>query len=332
MKEEKISVLMAVYNGEKYLKSAIDSILNQTYKNFELLILNDGSTDLSVSIIEEYTDARIKLYHNEINKGLIYTRNRLLQLATCDLIAIMDCDDISHPQRLEKQIVFLNNNSDVVLCGTFGEIIDENNIFLGIKVMPEKNKYLINIEMLFKNQFIHSSVVYYKEIAINMGGYSFINGCEDYGLFSKMSLKYRLANIDEFLVQYREHNQGISKTNFDTISKGEKQISINLFERFKLTETMENLSFNILKDRYETQDDFLVNSYFKELFYKNKYLNFYEPNFFWKVILKYWLNFAIINNSKKISKTILLFALKNNLSIPISKIKKLLKITFSLSN
>ena len=104
---KKITVFMPVYNSERYLKEAIDSILNQSYKNFELLIINDGSTDSSIDIIKSYNDSRIKLINNDCNKGLPYTRNLGLKLAKGDYIAIMDSDDISYIHRLKKQIEFL---------------------------------------------------------------------------------------------------------------------------------------------------------------------------------------------------------------------------------
>jgi glycosyltransferase involved in cell wall biosynthesis len=107
----KISILMPVYNGEKYLREAIDSILNQTFTDFEFLIVDDGSTDNSVEIINSYQNSRINLVKNDKNEGLVYTLNRGLSLAKGEYIARMDCDDISLPERLKKQIDFLDSNS-----------------------------------------------------------------------------------------------------------------------------------------------------------------------------------------------------------------------------
>src|SRR5580698_9685158 len=106
----KVTVLMPVYNGEKYIKEALESILQQTFIDFEFLIINDGSTDNSVSIIKSFNDNRIRLIHNEKNSGLVYSLNKGIGLSNGEYIARMDCDDVSIPERLEKQVGFLNSN------------------------------------------------------------------------------------------------------------------------------------------------------------------------------------------------------------------------------
>ena len=119
---------MPVYNGERYLREAIDSILNQTFKDFEFLIINDGSTDLSVEIIESYADKRISLAHNGQNLGLITTLNRGFDLACGEYIARMDCDDISLPDRLEKQVVFMDNHPEIGICGSWVSAISDEKL------------------------------------------------------------------------------------------------------------------------------------------------------------------------------------------------------------
>ena len=118
MNEPMVTVLMAVYNGEKFLKEAMESILTQTFTDFEFLIINDGSTDNSVKIIEEFNDPRIRLIHNEKNLKLIASLNKGISLAKGKYIARMDCDDISMPYRLEKEVDFLENSLEYGLVGT----------------------------------------------------------------------------------------------------------------------------------------------------------------------------------------------------------------------
>ena len=118
MTKPMVSVVMPVYNGSKYLKEAIDSILNQTFTNFELIIINDGSTDNSEDIIFSYQDRRIYYLKNEHNKGICITLNRGLDNARGKYIARMDCDDISMPQRLAKQVNYLERHRDVGALGT----------------------------------------------------------------------------------------------------------------------------------------------------------------------------------------------------------------------
>ena len=116
MKNTKVTVLMPVYNGEIYLKQAIESILHQTLSDFEFLIINDGSTDASVEIIQSIKDPSIRLLHNRTNLTLVPTLNKGLELARGEYVARMDCDDISLPERLAKQVEFMDRFRDVGVC------------------------------------------------------------------------------------------------------------------------------------------------------------------------------------------------------------------------
>ena len=126
MNDIKVSVILPVFNAEKTLKTAIDSILEQTYKNFELIIINDGSNDLSEAIIKEYKDHRLKYFINEVNKGLIYTLNKAVSLCKGEYIARMDSDDISAKNRLETQVRYLTLHPDILAVGTARSIFGEN--------------------------------------------------------------------------------------------------------------------------------------------------------------------------------------------------------------
>ena len=124
MKNPRITVLMSVYNGEKYLKEAIDSVLSQTFKDFEVLIINDGSIDKTSKILKTYKDPRIRIINNKKNIGLTKSLNKGLKLARGEYIARMDDDDVSKPNRLEKQFEFMEKNSKYAVVGSFIEIID----------------------------------------------------------------------------------------------------------------------------------------------------------------------------------------------------------------
>ncbi len=121
-----VTVLMPVFNAEKYLREAIESILNQTLIEFEFLIIDDGSSDNSISIIRSYSDSRIRFIQNEHNLGISKTLNRGIELASAELIARMDADDISYPQRLQKQYDYINNNEDCALLSTWTRMITED--------------------------------------------------------------------------------------------------------------------------------------------------------------------------------------------------------------
>ncbi|MDR0427020.1 MAG: glycosyltransferase [Dysgonamonadaceae bacterium] len=158
-----VSVLMPVFNAEKYLNTAIDSILNQTYPDFELVIINDGSTDQSEQIILSYKDERISYHINPANEGLVNTLNKGIAFCSGKYIARMDADDISLPGRFEKQIRFLEKNPDVVMVGGYMDKINEKG-----KRKTKYNKavpnHLIKDRLFFGNYFAHSSMMIRKDI------------------------------------------------------------------------------------------------------------------------------------------------------------------------
>ena len=126
--DPKVTVLMPVYNGEKYLNQAIDSILTQTFSDFEFLIIEDGSTDQSAEIIKSYSDSRIKLVCNDKNLKLAATLDKGLELSRGEYVARMDCDDISLRERLERQVEYLNSNNDICLVGSGFKLISDNKV------------------------------------------------------------------------------------------------------------------------------------------------------------------------------------------------------------
>lgn len=209
MNKPKVSVIMSVYNGERYLPEAIDSIINQTFKDFEFIIINDGSTDRTKEIVESYDDERIMLIE-QANMGLTKSLNRGLRLANSEYIARMDADDISHPERLYKQVSFLEQNKDVGLIGTDLLVINENGKLLyNIKLPPDSPT--IKQNMLKCNQFGHGAVMLRKECIDRIGFYrEEVGPVEDYDLWLRISDEYDVANICEPLYQWRFHNKQVS--------------------------------------------------------------------------------------------------------------------------
>ena len=204
---------MSVYNSERYLRQAIDSILCQTFTDFEFIIINDGSIDGTQDILEGFKnkDNRLKII-SRTNKGLIYSLNEGVKLAQGEYIARMDADDISMPTRLEKQLNYMQEGG-LVVCGTWAEGID----ILGNKVCdmsypPASGK--INKFTLLHNPFIHPSVVFKKDVFEKVGGYKkFFKHIEDYELWTRIVFNYKTGNIDEPLLQYRLHPDQITKKN-----------------------------------------------------------------------------------------------------------------------
>ncbi|NGP46765.1 glycosyltransferase family 2 protein [Bacillaceae bacterium SIJ1] len=154
---KKVTVLMPVYNGAKYLSEAIESILNQTYKEFDLLIINDGSTDNSEEIINRFSDDRIKYIANDKNIGLIRTLNKGICLVRSEYIARMDADDISLPMRLEKQIKFMDEHQDIAVSGTSVLVFNEKGTIGKSIVSKDSNE--IKTRLLFHCALMHPSVI-----------------------------------------------------------------------------------------------------------------------------------------------------------------------------
>jgi glycosyltransferase involved in cell wall biosynthesis len=207
-----ISVVMSIYNAEKYLAEAIDSILNQTYFNFEFIIINDGSTDKSLKIIEKYQekDKRIVLI-NRVNKGLIYSLNEGIKLAKGDYIARMDGDDISLPTRFEEQISFLDKNSDIGVCGSWIEIFAKNKKS-NIKKFAKNNQEL-KAQLLFSSPVAHPSAMIRKSI-LDKHSISYkkkYKNAEDYKFWLDLSKVTKLANIQKVLLRYRYLETSITR-------------------------------------------------------------------------------------------------------------------------
>ena len=209
MPQPRITVLMPVYNGEKYLREAIGSVLNQTFRDFELLIIDDGSTDGTQEIASRFGDSRIRLEKNDINLGLIATLNRGLDLAQGEFIARMDCDDISFPERFARQVEFLDRHPDIGICGTWYKKISSHKT---ITIRAPVGHGTIRFLLLFDNPFLHSTMVMRRSVLKNRG-LRFdprYRHAEDYDFWARVSESTRTANIPEVLLSYRSHSDSIS--------------------------------------------------------------------------------------------------------------------------
>jgi glycosyltransferase involved in cell wall biosynthesis len=210
----KVSVVMSVYNGERHLKEAVDSILCQTFKEFEFIIIDDGSTDGTPKILEEYLgkDQRIEVLHQE-NAGLTRSLNRGIALVQGGYIARMDADDVAFPERLEKQVDFMHKNPEVGLLGTTYYEIDGNSNRIGKKVFPTSDDELQKTLIKY-NPFSHASVIIRKETLDKVGLYDEnIKRAQDYDLWFKIGRVSKIANLKEPLMMRRYSNKNISIAN-----------------------------------------------------------------------------------------------------------------------
>jgi glycosyltransferase involved in cell wall biosynthesis len=202
---------MPVYNGAKYLKEAINSVLAQTYNSFEFIIINDGSTDHSEDIIKSFTDERIKYIKNE-HMGLIDSLNLGIKKSLGEYIARFDADDICEPNRLEEQIKFFKDNPQMALVGSWATTINEDGIKTGELKYPPRDWQKIKNYSLLHNPFIHPTVMFKRVLIDEVGSYDKkFKHTEDYELWTRIIYKYPCVNIPLPLIKYRVHNNQITK-------------------------------------------------------------------------------------------------------------------------
>lgn len=205
---------MPVYNGEKYLRQAIDSILRQTFTDFEFLIINDGSTDSSAALIESYNDPRIRLVHNNTNLKLIETLNKGTKFTSGQYIARMDCDDISSSERLAKQIAFMDAHPEVGVLGTGIYIMGSDGKTRNKVLFPIKH-HLLRWGLCFYCPICHPSAFIRKDALVKVGGYDpEMLYAEDYDLWYRLSKKTKLENLPDILLYLRKHQDSVCSTNF----------------------------------------------------------------------------------------------------------------------
>lgn len=208
MKTPRISVLMPAYNSEQYVAEAIESILNQTFADFEFIIINDGSTDNTAKIIDEYAqrDKRIKFVNNKKNKGLIGVLNEGLDLATGEYIARMDSDDISLPMRFEKQIEYMDAHPECGVLGTWFQMFGNATSI----VRHPKHIGLLNI---LSDEHVGHPTVMLRKSVIDKYGFRYdpnYKHAEDFELWSRMVMVTEIHNLPEILLNYRWADANIS--------------------------------------------------------------------------------------------------------------------------
>ena len=208
----KISILLPVHNAEKYLCECLDSILKQTFHDFEIIAINDASTDNSLFILKKYAnrDCRIKVFSNSSNKKLAATLNKGIDLATAPLIARMDADDISHYNRLEYQYNFMKAHPEIAICGTAVKILGTHDIW----TVPETDD-MIRAMLVFNSPILHPTAIYRTEVIKNHAGYDVnIVYAQDYELWHRLSKDKNVffANINIPLLSYRltDHEKPLS--------------------------------------------------------------------------------------------------------------------------
>lgn len=200
-KMEKVSVILSFYNNEKTILKSVKSVINQSYKNFELILIDDGSTDKSYALIKKnIKNNKIKIFRNKKNKGLAYSLNKGIKKSKSRLIFRMDADDICKRNRIYKQMMFLSKNPQIDLLGTNAIYFDDSGIY------DKSNLKLTNDDikdnLLFKNEFIHSSVVFKKNFFLANNGYDEkLKRGQDHDLWIR-GKKFKYANMGDYLIYH----------------------------------------------------------------------------------------------------------------------------------
>jgi hypothetical protein len=204
MADPKVTVLMAAYNAEPYIAEAIESILDQSFENFELVVGDDGSTDRSRSIVESYKDRRIRIVGDSVNRGLFHIRNALLNAARGEYIAVLDSDDVARRDRFSVQTEFLDANPHIALLGSAFDLVNEAGAVIGFQAVPTTPAAL-RWKLHFGCPFGHSTVMYRRRAAIDAGGYGNYALAEDFDLWRRIARTNEVSNLGPALVQYRVH-------------------------------------------------------------------------------------------------------------------------------
>ena len=231
---------MSVYNGEQHLRESMESIFNQTFTDFEFIIVNDGSTDASLEIIESYDDSRIRIMNNEENIGLTKSLNKAIKKARGKYIARQDADDISLPNRLELQLEYLEKHPDVALLGTGIYVIDEKGDKIEKRIMhPNPKKSLLK-----GNRFIHGSVMFRKSVIDELGAYNeTLRYSQDYELWLRLSKKYDVRNLTAPLYKLRMHRGSILSKKVE-----EQQMYAVLAQKLAMNEIKEQTLLDLQDD------------------------------------------------------------------------------------
>lgn len=207
----RVSVVMAVYNAAPYLREAVDSVLAQTLADFELIAVDDASSDESLSILESYADPRLRIFRHRVNKGAACSRNTALEAATAEYVAIMDSDDVCETARLDRQAEFLDRSPEAGLvgCAVFDNI-DVRGEVLYTSYLPEEDAE-IQRELVKRWCFLHPSIMFRRDLYLRVGGYrAAFEPAEDHDFILRILEHCQAHNLRERLVRYRLNPKGLS--------------------------------------------------------------------------------------------------------------------------
>jgi len=312
-----LSIIMPLYNTERYVYQAIESLLAQTFTDFELIVVNDASTDNSLKIVQSFNDPRIKILNNVINRGIVYSRNKGLKEAQGSFIAPFDSDDMATPDKFSKQIDFLHSHPDMGMIGSWAKQIDEKGKLLQKKWKLNASSARIPAILLFRNYFVHSSIVMRREV-IPLNGYQtgFDIG-EDYRMWHEIVQKFKVWNYPEYLVYYRIHPQSAT-THSDRIRNFDRKILEHIYLNLGITlddhsvSSLLNLKENKLSNTQEDLEH--IENTLIGILAQNAKLLTYDQNQLKKVVFNRWIKSCYLSRNLHVGM------LKKLICSPLTKI------------
>lgn len=327
----KISVIMPVFNASRYVEEAIGSILNQTYTNFELIIINDKSTDNSLEILKkiQLTDERIILIDKDTNSGPAKLRNEGIEISCGNYIAFMDADDISMPNRFEKQLKKLEEDTSIDVCGSWFTLFGENTTDQLIQHFENQDDLKVHflIECYIGNPTVMCRKEVFKDGLFDASYFPM----DDYELWSRLISKHNFYNIQESLLRYRWHETNISSTKKVNLKEIHNKIRINQFKEFGIdSNTKEYLNYLLALQFTERQNANTIIKILKcktSLIEKNRAQKKFKVPIFEKLIQDTILKTVL--KAKKYNTNLLFYLLKNEKQLFNSlALKHQLKIAF----
>jgi glycosyltransferase involved in cell wall biosynthesis len=278
---------MPVYNAAPFLKAAIDSILEQSYTDFELLAIDDSSIDESAAIIGSFGDARIRTWRHSVNLGIVETLNDGLAEARGEYIARMDADDISLTNRLKAQVECLDQHRDVGICGTWARRFGADRRLMAPPTMPQA----IRCELVFQSTFVHPSVMLRTQMLRDHSlNYRDCRWAEDYDLWRRAADCFPLMNLPHALLRYRVHGKGItgSQTYEDEVKISIRNSDIEVLSRLGITPSDHELEIhNRMRSSSPPSPD-AVEPWLIKLVEANRVVDLYQRREFERTVARHW--------------------------------------------
>lgn len=288
-----VSVLMPAFNGGKFIRASLDSVLEQTFRDFEVIVVDDCSTDDTADVVRSFDDSRIRLFQNEVNRGISPTRNRCIREARGELLAWLDCDDLAAPNRLEKHVRFLKRHPTFGMIGSWVGIIDQKGNSTGRRLILNAPSKVIPSLMLFRCAFQQSALTMRRSVLPADYHYdeSFVQ-VEDFEFFVRLLRRAPGWNLPEMLCSYRRHGQNVTITGAEIVGAGIRRVLHRQLEHLGMEandeETYLHMALGNLEARRRLDPD-AGHEWLQRLLAANTRAQVYDANAFAYVIAERWL-------------------------------------------